>query len=173
MLFRSSSTHITGPVTPLTSRGIPDLAAPFSYYAFYFGGAVQSGVSGTSAATPIMAGITARFISKNGGRRPPPNSTAKIFYSSSNSFYDIISGNNSCVIPEGYAAAAGWDPVTGLGAQANGIQTYQSVTSAGVRVKTDAGWQKVANIKVKTDSSSWATVSKVWTKTETGWQQVY
>ena len=173
----NSATHITGPATPLIRRGIPDISAPFQSYAFYFNGAVLSGIGGTSAATPIMAGMMARFISLNGGRRPPPNSLSKIFYSNSNSFYDITVGNNALGlpkgIPDGYLATAGWDPVTGLGSQANGVQTYQNVTSAGVKVKTNSGWTPVKNISVKTDSG-WANVQHIWVKTgATTWSQTY
>jgi len=170
----NSSTGITGPVTALPRRGIPDIAAPYQSYAFYLNGAVVSGIAGTSAATPIMAGMMARFISKNGGRRPPPNSLAKIFYSNYSSFYDIIYGNNAYEIPDGYAATAGWDPVTGLGSQANGVQTYQAVTTAGLRVKTASNtWSPVQSIKIKTSANTWTTVNKVWTKTVDGWKQVF
>jgi subtilase family serine protease len=163
---------IVGPVTSLPRRGIPDIAAPYGPYAFYFGGTVSSDIGGTSASTPIMAGMMARFISLNGGRRPPPNSLAKILYS--NSFFDIVRGNNAYPLQNGYLATVGWDPVTGLGSQANGVQTYQSVTSAGIKIKNNLGtWAPVKNISVKTGSSTWTAVNKVWTKTSSGWTQVF
>ena len=162
-----------GPNTPLPLRGIPDISAPFGPYAFYFGGNVSSGIYGTSASTPIMAGIMARFISLNNGRRPPPNSSASILYASPGSFFDIIKGNNAYALNTGYNATPSWDAVTGLGSQANGTQTYQSVTSAGLKVKTDAGWSPVAAVNVKTNSATWSPVQKIWTKTATGWTQVF
>ena len=174
----NSSTHVIGSVTSLPNRGIPDIAAPYQSYAFYFNGAVVSGVAGTSAATPIMAGMMTRFISKNGGRRPPSNSLAKIFYSNSSSFYDITIGNNALGspdgLPNGYLATVGWDPVTGLGSQANATQTYQAVTTAGLRVKTASNtWSQVQNVSIKTAANTWTTVNKIWTKTASGWKQTY
>ena len=134
------------------------------------------GFAGTSASAPIMAGMVARFISKNGGRRPPGGSAGlnKIFYQNTGSFYDIATGNNASLLSTGYASTTGWDAVTGLGAQSNATQTYQSVTSAGIQVKTAGNtWSQVQNISVKTAANTWTTVNKVWTKTSTGWQQVY
>jgi uncharacterized heparinase superfamily protein len=118
-----------------------------------------------------MAGMVARFISLNGGRRPiqPLN---KLFYNNLNSFYDITTGNNASLLPTGYASTVGWDAVTGWGSQANATQTYQSVSSGGVKVKTDSGWTPVQNISVKTDSG-WISANKVWIKTDSGWTQVF
>lgn len=175
--YQANLTYKTYPgnsVSTLTTRGVPDISAAMNAYGFWLGNTVH-GASGTSASAPIMAGMVARFISKNAGRRPPSGSVGlnKIFYQNTGSFYDIITGNNASLLPTGYSATAGWDAVVGLGSQANATQTYQSVTSAGVRVKAVSGWQPVQNIKVKTDASTWTTVNKVWTKTDAGWVQTY
>ena len=176
--YQANLTYKTYPgntVSALTTRGVPDISAAMNAYGFWLNGTVQ-GASGTSASAPIMAGMVARFISLNGGRRPPGGSTGlnKIFYQNTGSFFDIITGNNASLLPTGYAATVGWDAVVGLGSQTNATQTYQSVTTVGLRAKTASNtWSPVQNIQVKTAADTWTTVNKVWTKTATGWQQVY
>lgn len=159
----------------LTTRGVPDISAAMNAYGVWVANSVV-GASGTSAAAPIMAGMVARFISLNNGRRPPSGSSGlnSIFYSNDSSFYDLTTGNNASLLATGYSATVGWDATTGLGAQSNATQTYQSVTSAGLKVKTDNGWSLVQNIQVKTAPNTWTPVSKVWIKTDsTTWKQVY
>jgi kumamolisin len=175
--YQTSLTYKTYPgntVSTLTTRGVPDISAAMNAYGYWLNGTVRGG-SGTSASAPIMAGMMARFISLNGGRKPPGGSSGlnKIFYQNYGSFNDIMTGNNASLLPTGYSATPLWDAVTGLGSQANATQTYQSVTSAGVRVRTSSGWAPVQSIKVKTAANTWTAVNKVWTKTSTGWQQVY
>jgi kumamolisin len=165
-------TYPANTTSTLSSRGIPDISAAMNAYGVWISGNVY-GFSGTSASAPIMAGMVARFISLNGGRRPPPESLNSIFYQNTGSFLDITTGNNASLLANGYASTTGWDAVTGLGPQSNAIQTYQSVTSAGLRVKTIDGWQTVQNISIKTGASTWTTVNKVWTKTASGWEQTY
>lgn len=161
-------------VVNLGSRGIPDISAAMNAYGLWLGNTVRR-VSGTSASAPIMAGMVARFISLNGGRRPPGGSTGlnTIFYQNPGSFRDIQTGNNASLLPSGYAATVGWDATVGYGPPANAVQTYQSVTSAGLGIKTDTGWQKVQNIQVKTATNTWTNVAKVWVKTQSGWRQTY
>jgi kumamolisin len=169
--FKANSTP--GPVTPLTTRGIPDIAAAMNSYALWFNGSVTS-VGGTSAAAPIMAGMFARFMSNNSGRRPIPNAIHKILYNNLNSYYDITTGNNATVTYlNGYAASSNWDPVTGVGVPWGNL-VYPMVTSGGTTVKTAANtWGYIANIRVKTDTNTWSNVRAVWTKTINGWQQSY
>ena len=165
-------------VSNLTTRGIPDISAAMNAYGVWMTYTANNvsqvyGFSGTSASAPIMAGMVARFISLNGGRRPiqPLN---KLFYNNLNSFYDITTGNNASLLPTGYASTTGWDAVTGWGSQSNATQTYQSVTSGGLKVKNSSGaWAPVKNVSVKNNSGTWAAVNKVWTKTASGWTQVF
>jgi len=176
--YQANLTYTTYPgnvVNNLITRGVPDISAAMNAYGFWMGNTVRSG-SGTSASAPIMAGMIARFISLNGGRRPPGGSAGlnKILYQNTGSFYDITTGNNASLLATGYSATAGWDAATGLGAQSNATQTYQSVTSAGIQVKTSSNtWSSVQNISVKTTANTWTTVNKVWTKTASGWVQPY
>ena len=173
--WQANLTYKTYPdnvVHNVTTRSIPDISAPMNGYGLWLNGNVMS-VGGTSASAPIMAGMVARFISLNGGRRPiqPLN---KLFYNNLNSFYDIPTGNNASLLPIGYAATPGWDATTGWGSQTNATQTYQSITSGGLKVKNSSGaWAPVKNVSVKNNSGTWAAVNKVWTKTASGWTQVF
>ena len=175
--WQANLTYKTYPgnvVTTLAKRGIPDISAPFNSYGLWLNGNVY-GVGGTSGAAPIMAGMVARFISLNSGRRPPGGSAGlnSIFYNHTGGFYDITTGNNVVITSPGYTSTVGWDATTGLGPQLNAIATYQSVTSAGVAIKNSGNtWAPVANVYVKT-VSSWETVEHIWTKTADGWAQTY
>jgi hypothetical protein len=169
-------THPENSTKALTTRGVPDIAAAMNAYGMWLNGNV-TGVNGTSASAPNMAGMIARFISLNGGRRPPGGAAGlnTIFYQNPGSFFDIRTGNNASLLPTGYSATPGWDATIGLGAQANATQTYQSVTSAGIRVKNKNGvWQPIRKIQYKTDNNNWVPVNKVWVKVnDTDWKQTY
>jgi len=167
--FDSNSS--AGPVTSLTTRGVPDISAAMNAYGVRVNGVI-GGYSGTSAAAPIAAGIFARYISIH-GRRPPPNSIHSILYSNLDAYYDILSGNNASRINTGYVASTDWDPVTGLGVPF-GNTVQQLVASAGTTIKTaDNTWNSVANVRVKTDTTTWSNVRAIWTKTISGWRQTY
>ncbi|HEX4831521.1 MAG TPA: S53 family peptidase [Trebonia sp.] len=101
--------------TELTGRGVPDVAGnadPLSGYEVITGGRRQA-IGGTSAVAPLWAGLIARLAQATGrtfGLLQPvlypgagPGVTAP-------GFRDITSGSNGA-----YAAAPGWDPVSGLG----------------------------------------------------------
>lgn len=169
--FKANSTP--GPVTTLTHRGIPDIAAAMNPYGFWYNGTIIS-AGGTSASAPIMAGMFARFIALNGGRRPIPNTIHSILYGNLNSYYDIFTGNNATVqYVNGYAASSNWDPVTGVGVPWGNL-VYPMVTSGGTTIKTDTNtWSYIANVQVKTDTNTWSNVKAVWTKTINGWQQTF
>jgi len=174
--YQQNLTYQTFPnnnVRNLDSRGIPDISAAMNAYGIWLGNTVY-GVSGTSASAPIMAGILARYISLNGGRRPPVGAFNSIIYADPGSFRDISTGNNASLLPIGYAATPGWDAVVGYGPIANGVQTYQTITSAGVRIKNESGdWAPVKNVQIKTGENSWSN-AKIWIKTNAStWKQVY
>jgi kumamolisin len=92
-------------------RGVPDVAAdadPESGYNVVVDGQA-SVVGGTSAATPLWAGLLARInqvLGKNVGYLNP------LLYSAAaeSTFHDITSGSNG-----DYSAGPGWDACTGLG----------------------------------------------------------
>jgi len=169
--FKANSTP--GPITTLTSRGIPDIAAAMNGYGFWYNNTVTY-TGGTSASAPIMAGMFARFMSINGGRRPIPGAIHKLLYSNLNAYYDITTGNNATVTYlNGYAASSNWDPVTGVGVP-YGDQVQQLVSSGGTKIKTATNtWGYVANVQVKTATNTWSNVKSIWTKTVNGWQQTF
>ncbi len=104
-------------------RGTPDIASsadPGAGLAIYTAG-TWSVVGGTSAASPLWAGITA--IADQLAGHPLGFLNAKLYKVEASSvggqaFADITSGSNdnSQVGVQGYSATIGWDPVTGLGA---------------------------------------------------------
>jgi subtilase family serine protease len=169
--FTSNST--VGPLLTLTKRGVPDVSVAMNSYGLWFDNIVQS-FGGTSASSPIMAGILARFMSLSGGRRPIPNAIHSVLYANLNAYYDVTSGNNATVsYSNGYAASSNWDPVTGVGVP-YGDKVQQLVSSGGTKIKTASDtWNYVANVKVKTNTNTWSNVKAIWTKTVTGWQQTY
>ena len=187
-------THVlyTGQIGNGQGRGIPDIAAPFYNYVFYFGGSLNASLAGTSFACPVMAGMIARFVALNGRR--PANGARTLntrFYSNISAFnnsifnqvvystsggYVVHNPGDDIVVAgiNGYVAAAGqWDPVTGLGSP-RGTDVYHLATSGGLKVKTAANtWSYVSNVRVKTAPTIWSNVQAIWTKTVTGWQQTY
>ena len=109
-----SNTNITSANISLTARGIPDMSAPYTSYPLWFNGSVVA-IGGTSASTPIIAGMVARFVQLSGRRLGCINSLS---YKNISSFYDIIDPNNQGDTDysyQGYAANAGWDLLSGLG----------------------------------------------------------
>ena len=110
-------------VKSATGRGVPDVsgnADPTTGLAIYTGSWQLGG--GTSASAPLWAAIAAIANQMAGHALGFLNTTLyKLAGSSSypQDFHDITQGNNNetvggTIVP-GYAAAQGWDPVTGLG----------------------------------------------------------
>lgn len=106
-------------------RGLPDIAAdadPATGMVIYFNGQWQQ-IGGTSASTPLWAGITAVADQMAGHPLGDINPGIYKVATSANAgqdFRDITQGNNSFssgnVQVTGFQAAAGWDAVTGWGA---------------------------------------------------------
>jgi kumamolisin len=90
-------------------RGVPDVAAagdPATGYIIRAGGK-DLVVGGTSAVSPLWAGLTA-LVNERTGR--PAGSPHQRLYATPGALRDIVTGDNG-----GYSAAPGWDPCTGLG----------------------------------------------------------
>ncbi|KAH9170163.1 subtilisin-like protein [Lactarius sanguifluus] len=87
-----------------SSRGLPDIAA-------------QSGQSGTSGATPIVAGIISLLNDQliSTGRGPLGLLNPWLYGRGLAALNDITESSNSGCGMDGFTAIAGWDPVTGLG----------------------------------------------------------
>jgi len=169
-------------------RATPDISAPWWFYVFYFNGTLMV-EGGTSASCPVTAGMIARFISLNSGRRPVKGASTLNagFYANINAFYNstfnqavnqygnaLINNDDVVAGVNGYVAKANqWDPITGLG-RPIGQSVYEIATSNGTKVKTAANtWSYVANVKVKTAANTWSNVQAIYTKTVNGWQQTF
>ncbi|MEO8839965.1 MAG: S53 family peptidase [Kofleriaceae bacterium] len=91
-----------------TKRAASDVSAvgdPNTGVAVYNGG--WQAVGGTSAASPLVAGIYA--LTKHGG------ATAQFAYLNTAAFYDVTTGKNGTCTTAMCKAAAGWDGPTGVG----------------------------------------------------------
>lgn len=115
-----------------SGRGYPDVAAlggtknPYCV-------AVQgmfSGVAGTSAACPVVAGVFAKL---NGlrlkARKSPMGFLNPFIYQNPAAFQDVTSGKNSATRKWGFTAVKGWDPVTGFG-----TPDYEALAKASMKM---------------------------------------
>jgi kumamolisin len=90
-------------------RGVPDVAGnadPSTGYRVRFDGADQV-IGGTSAVAPLWSALTVLANQGNGTNAGAPQAR---LYASGSAFRDIVLGDN-----DGYSAAVGWDPCTGMG----------------------------------------------------------
>lgn len=109
-------------------RGVPDVsgdASPSSGYAVRVDG--QNLVfGGTSAVAPVWAGLTALLNQKMAKPLGFANPVLYGVHPSSGGLVDITQGNNN-----GFNAAPGWDPCTGLG-RPDGARLLAAITSTSV-----------------------------------------
>lgn len=105
-----------------TGRAYPDLAAlggqTNPYCISYMGGAKFTGVAGTSASCPVVAGIFAQLNNiRLANGKAPLGFLNPFIYSNPNCFNDVNDGsmNNCNKGTTGFAALNGWDPATGFG----------------------------------------------------------
>lgn len=101
-----------------TGRGYPDLAAlggqSNPYCVFHKG--TPTAVSGTSAATPVVAAIFARLNDIKLAKGAAPLGFLNPFiYQNSGAFNDVTLGCNAFTGSHGFSATPGWDPATGIG----------------------------------------------------------
>ncbi|KAI9463202.1 subtilisin-like protein [Lactarius psammicola] len=98
------------------ARGGPDIAAQALNYQIFNNGKPYA-MNGTSCATPIVAGIISLLndylLSKD--KQPLGFLNPWLYGPGLGGFNDITSGSNPGCNTAGFAAIAGWDPVTGLG----------------------------------------------------------
>lgn len=98
-----------------TGRGIPDVAAFGNSVATVSDGKIY-GIGGTSASTPIFAGIITLLNEERlAAGKKPIGFLNPIMYKNPGMFNDITIGNNPGCGTKGFPASKGWDPVTGLG----------------------------------------------------------
>ena len=96
-------------------RGIPDVSANGANFMTFVNGA-ESPMDGTSLSAPIWASmltlINEERTKQGKGSVGFVNPT---LYENTGIFHDITEGNNPGCGTDGFSAAPGWDPVTGLG----------------------------------------------------------
>jgi len=104
-------------------RGFPDVSAQAARFAVRNQG-FWSSIGGTSASSPVVAGIVALLnAARKAQGQPPLGFLNPWLYNNSAAFKDITTGTGTGCFnrPEfggqgaGWNATAGWDPVTGLG----------------------------------------------------------
>jgi tripeptidyl-peptidase-1 len=96
-------------------RGYPDVAAIGDKIVIYHGG-LPTTIGGTSASAPAFAGMLTLI---NEERLAAEKSTVGFvnptLYAHPEAFFDVTTGTNPGCNTNGFSAAEGWDPVTGLG----------------------------------------------------------
>ena len=101
---------------PRGGRAIPDVAAVGTHFQVESSG-YTGDVTGTSASCPTFAGLVAvindMLVAKG---KAPVGFINPLLYRAKKVGYDVTDGNNKVSgCAAGFAAAQGWDPVTGLG----------------------------------------------------------
>ena len=122
----------------------------------------QMSVSGTSQATPQIAGISSLFLQFNPTATPAQVKTWLLNYATT-----TMTSNIANVTHADYGnTSSQWGGNAGVAySQIQGIS----------KIKNASGqWTSIANVSVKTGSSTWSTVKNIWTKTSNGtWIQTY
>jgi tripeptidyl-peptidase-1 len=96
-------------------RAYPDIAA-FGQNVQVVSSGKASGVSGTSCSAPIFAGVVAALNHELlAAGKPPLGFLNPWLYGNPQMFTDVTEGSNPYEKCEGFFAAKGWDPVTGMG----------------------------------------------------------
>ncbi|KAG2378440.1 hypothetical protein C9374_008079 [Naegleria lovaniensis] len=119
------SQYLRGNSVPPTSyfnvngRAYPDVAALGVDYQIVVGGQVQA-VDGTSASTPVFAGIVSLLndLRLKAGKQPLGFLNPWLYQVASKergAFFDITQGNNGVSPCPGFSATQGYDPISGLG----------------------------------------------------------
>jgi kumamolisin len=103
------TTNASGQRTPLSKRGVPDVAGdadPQTGYDVRIDG-TDTVIGGTSAVAPLWSGLLA-LVNQLTGK--PVGYVHPVLYKNPAAFRDITQGNNG-----DFYASAGWDACTGLG----------------------------------------------------------
>lgn len=101
-----------------SGRATPDIAAVGTNFVTFSGGAKAGTISGTSAATPTVAGMVSVINDlRAAAGKPPVGFLNSVLYAAGPTLgFDPTTGNNKdSDCPRGFQGAKGWDPVTGLG----------------------------------------------------------
>ncbi|KAF8257707.1 subtilisin-like protein [Lactarius quietus] len=97
-------------------RGSPDISAQALNFPFFFTG-VKDLANGTSASTPVVAGIISLLNDYRISQGKPTLGYLNpwLYGRARPGLNDVKFGSNPGCDTEGFTAVAGWDPVTGLG----------------------------------------------------------
>ena len=132
------------------TRGVPDVAAnadSATAMALEYGNGELRPATGTSASTPLWAGVIALADQQAGhhlGFVNPAIYAIARGPASHRAFHDVVTGDNSMLWPTGvftgYNAGPGWDPVTGWGSpNAQYLVPLLAGTSRSERLTTPRG----------------------------------
>ena len=96
-------------------RGYPDVSAVGDNVVI-FNMAMPTSIGGTSASAPVFASILTRINEERlAAGKPTVGFVNPTLYAHPEAFYDVTQGTNAGCGTNGFSAAEGWDPVTGLG----------------------------------------------------------
>ncbi|KAJ5569507.1 uncharacterized protein N7459_008937 [Penicillium hispanicum] len=96
-------------------RGYPDVAAIGDNVLIYNMGVPMS-IGGTSASAPVFAAILTRINEERlAAGKALVGFANPVLYQHPEAFFDITEGSNPGCNTDGFTAAKGWDPVTGIG----------------------------------------------------------
>lgn len=115
-LHTGAKANVSAALFNASGRAYPDLAAQGLYFAYVWNG-TEGTISGTSASTPLTAGI---FALVNDALLARGKSTLGflnpwLYKKGWKALNDITSGDSYGCNTKGFPVAEGWDPVTGFG----------------------------------------------------------
>ncbi|KAI5287896.1 hypothetical protein KEM54_005635 [Ascosphaera aggregata] len=111
----NSSFNDNGGVYNRIGRGYPDVAAVGDNIIIINQGSAEL-MGGTSASAPAFASIITRINEELLGRgKPTVGFINPTIYANADAFNDVTVGTNPGCGTQGFSAAKGWDPLTGLG----------------------------------------------------------
>jgi tripeptidyl-peptidase-1 len=118
-------------IIPTNARAVPDLSAYDDDLSIVMNGQ-NSGISGTSAACPIVAGMLAKINEELEAQHGTSLGFVNPFiYKNENVFLDITKGGN-----RGIEAVEGYDPVSGVGTF--GVTTFENLKRAALKAAGEA-----------------------------------
>ncbi|EPS93872.1 hypothetical protein FOMPIDRAFT_1135359 [Fomitopsis schrenkii] len=99
-----------------SGRAYPDVSTQGVQFEVVVGGQA-TGVDGTSCASPVFASVVALLNDQltSAGKSPLGFLNPFLYSTAASALNDVTTGSNPGCNTNGFPAAAGWDPVTGLG----------------------------------------------------------
>lgn len=96
-------------------RGYPDVSA-IGDNVVIFNMGLPTSIGGTSASAPVFAAILTRINEERlAAGKPTVGFVNPVLYAHPEAFFDVTQGSNPGCGTNGFSAAKGWDPVTGMG----------------------------------------------------------